>query len=113
MYLLMYFFRLFRAFRPAPVDSSSCAKWRRLCGVPYVFIYLVCLACVLASVVLTAAVSIRCAQKRNRQTDLITFLRKAQGYVLSHKAFLASLESLKVPKSSAVALAGYCMSKLE
>ena len=50
----MFASRLFRAFRPAPVDSGSPVRWRRLCGVPYVFIYMVCLACVLASVVLTA-----------------------------------------------------------
>ena len=46
--------RLFRAFRPQPISTTSPSKWRRLCCIPYVMIYMFCFACILASVVLTA-----------------------------------------------------------
>jgi ankyrin repeat-rich membrane spanning protein len=46
--------RLFRAFRPQPISTTSPPKWRRLCYIPYVMIYMFCFACILASVVLTA-----------------------------------------------------------
>ena len=46
--------RLFRAFRPQPISTNSPPKWRRLCCIPYVMIYMFCFTCILASVVLTA-----------------------------------------------------------
>ena len=46
--------RLFRAFRPQPISTASPPKWRRLCCIPYVIIYMFCFTCILASVVLTA-----------------------------------------------------------
>ncbi|XP_059085924.1 kinase D-interacting substrate of 220 kDa-like isoform X2 [Tigriopus californicus] len=44
--------RLFRAFRPQPVHSSSPKRWRKLCCLPYFVIYMVCFCCSLAIIIL-------------------------------------------------------------
>eukprot|EP00095_Tigriopus_kingsejongensis_P008494 snap_masked-scaffold18_size714446-processed-gene-6.15 protein:Tk08494 transcript:snap_masked-scaffold18_size714446-processed-gene-6.15-mRNA-1 annotation:"kinase d-interacting substrate of 220 kda-like isoform x2" len=44
--------RLYRAFRPQPVHSSSPKRWRKLCCLPYFVIYMVCFGCSLAIIIL-------------------------------------------------------------
>ncbi|KAI4462246.1 ankyrin repeat-containing [Holotrichia oblita] len=46
--------RLYRAFKPKPVKSSSSWKWRKICCIPYVCIFEISFACILiASCALT------------------------------------------------------------
>ncbi len=44
--------RLYRAFRPRPASPSSPRRWRRLCCVPYIVLYLACFLAAMAGVVL-------------------------------------------------------------
>lgn len=67
----MFASRLYRAFRPKPVKSTAPVRWRRLCGIPYVAIYMFCFVCVLLSVILTA-VSITHHQNNMKQRLQVT-----------------------------------------
>ena len=44
--------RLYRAFRPKPLKSTSMAKWRRMCCLPYAYIYMVVIVLFMTAVVL-------------------------------------------------------------
>ena len=34
--------RLYRAFRPKPLKSTATSSWRKMCCLPYAYIYMVC-----------------------------------------------------------------------
>ena len=44
--------RLYRAFRPKPIKSTSMSKWRRMCCLPYAYIYMIVTILSLVAVVL-------------------------------------------------------------
>ena len=35
--------RLYRAFRPKPLKSTATSSWRKMCCLPYAYIYMVCM----------------------------------------------------------------------
>ena len=35
--------RLYRAFRPKPLKSTATSSWRKMCCLPYAYIYMVCI----------------------------------------------------------------------
>ena len=35
--------RLYRAFKPKPLKSTATSSWRKMCCLPYAYIYMVCM----------------------------------------------------------------------